>query len=189
MKALLTAATVAALLTGCASTTQRMESPPPAPGGPLDPPARITTPMSPAPGEMTPVATEAQLAAVRRDMDNVRRQWVEAYQAHDVAALRRFYAPDATLWFPGQQPLRGWAALEPAYRAGFEATRPMNVQLTPAGTRLRGDVYYEWGTFSQMVHPADRPAATERGRYLAVFERQPDGNWLLTARVTSPETM
>ena len=41
------------------------------------------------------------------------------------------------------------------------------------------DLAYEMGSFSFTLKAPDKPATVQTGRYLTIWQRQPDGKWLI----------
>ena len=59
---------------------------------------------------------------------------------------------------------------DPNYALAFHSTE--------ADVSKSGDLGYTVGTYSMTrTNPTDRKPVTNHGKYLTVFNRQPDGNW------------
>jgi uncharacterized protein (TIGR02246 family) len=102
------------------------------------------------------------------------QQWYEANQAQDGERMANLYTADA--WWGDA---RGRAAI----RAGFEAEWATRAEVCVndgfEGFRVVGNVAVGWGRDTCEVRPADgSPGFQRTTRWLAVYERQPDGRWL-----------
>ena len=105
-------------------------------------------------------------------------QWYTAFNAGDAGTIMTLYAPDATLLLQGRA-YQGRAAIEAFHRANFAAAR-----FTCAWTIEHGSVVDRlaavWGTDACEETPAaGGPPARWTGRWLTVFQLQPDGSWLI----------
>ncbi len=105
--------------------------------------------------------------------DNL-EQWYEAYNARDARRLAAMYTTDARV---GEA--RGRQAITARFQNTFRSG-----QRTCSGTfddfRVVGTVAAGWGRDTCTVTPADGGATTTvRSHWLAVFERQADGSWLI----------
>ena len=45
---------------------------------------------------------------------------------------------------------------------------------------VSGNIAYEVGRYSVVVEPEDQAAVNDNGKYLVIWERQPDGDWLMS---------
>ena len=127
-----------------------------------------------------PDTREADVRAVR----DVEAAWVKDVGAKDVEKFVSYYADDATLLMPNAPALDG----KDAIRA---ALKPMladpNFSLTFQGTRADaskgGDLVYTTGAYTMTVSAPKNPKSvmTDKGKYLTVFRKQPNGSWKAVA--------
>lgn len=116
-----------------------------------------------------------------QDEAAIRRLAIEfdaAGQAKDVEKFLTFYAPDASL-FPGGMPLA----------TGPEAIRKVIGELmalpgfalkfgqTKVEVARSGDLAYDNGTYELTANDAKGKPVTEKGKYVTVWKKQPDGSW------------
>ena len=99
------------------------------------------------------------------------REW--SATSKDPARFVTYYAPDATVYPPGMPLVTGAGPIldtftQMASSPGFalEIT-PVNAQVAAAG-----DVGWTTGTYKMSM-----TGVTENGKYVAVWRKQPDGNW------------
>lgn len=105
-------------------------------------------------------------------------EWSKAMAAKDIERVMSYYAEDGTL-FPSNAALAmGKPAIRVAWTSlmatpGFAMNwAPMKVEVAKAG-----DLGYSFGTYSlNMTDPQGKPV-NDRGKYVVVWKKQPDGNW------------
>jgi uncharacterized protein (TIGR02246 family) len=112
------------------------------------------------------------------------RQAREAAEAKDLDRYVSFYADDASLFWPGAPMVTGRAAIRefmraflsmPAFSLIFETAK---VEVSRAG-----DLAYSYGTNRvTLVDPAGN-RMKDRGKYLTVYRKQPDGSWKVVADI------
>ena len=108
----------------------------------------------------------------------------EAAEAKDLDRYVSFYADDASLFWPGVPMVTGRAAIRefmraflsmPAFSLIFETAK---VEVSRAG-----DLAYSYGTNRvTLVDPAGN-LMKDRGKYLTVYRKQPDGTWKVVADI------
>ena len=139
----------AVALTGCA------QQPAPTPSEPPD----------------TRAADEATLRTLIKD-------WSASAQAKDAAKFVSFYAEDAVVMLANEPDIKGLPAIregipammqDPAFALSFE---PDTVVVARSG-----DLAYETGTYSMTMTGPEKKPATEKGHYVVVWRKQPDGAW------------
>ncbi len=112
------------------------------------------------------------------------RQAREAAEAKDLDRYVSFYADDASLFWPGVPMVTGRAAIRefmgaflsmPAFSLIFETAK---VEVSGAG-----DLAYSYGTNRvTLVDPAGN-RMKDRGKYVTVYRKQPDGSWKVIADI------
>lgn len=108
-----------------------------------------------------------------------------ALAAGDARAAARAYASQATLLAPFAEVFRGREAIEAFWRAGV-ASGVAAVDLKPLELERRDDLAYEIGRYRLRVETADG-SVVDRGKYVLVHERQPDGSWLRAVETFNPD--
>jgi uncharacterized protein (TIGR02246 family) len=125
-------------------------------------------------------ARDASIAAVRAE----EAQWVKDAATKDVEKFVSHYAESASLLLPNAPVING----KDAIRSGF---KPMladpNFALTFQATRAEssdaGDIVYTQGQYTMTVtDPKDKTkTVTDKGKYVTVFRKQPDGSYKAVA--------
>lgn len=118
-------------------------------------------------------AADEQAIRTASDVD-----WLKAANAKDVERVLSFYADDALLLPPNAPIATGKEAIRTVWSQfvaipGFA----INWQTTKVEVSRAGDLAYQVASFEVTVNdPKGRPVA-DRGKYVAVWKRQPDGSW------------
>jgi uncharacterized protein (TIGR02246 family) len=106
------------------------------------------------------------------------KKWSASAQAKDADTFASFYAEDATVMLEDAPDIHGKAAIreaiggmmqDPNFALSFEASKVVAAR--------SGDLAYETGTYSLTTSDAKKQPATERGHYVVVWQKQPDGAW------------
>jgi uncharacterized protein (TIGR02246 family) len=127
---------------------------------------------APAPA---PDTRAADVQAVK----DIETAWVKDAGTKDADKWASYFADDGSGLYPGAATLNGKTAIK-------EAMAPMfadpNFSLTFQSTRMMaskgGDMVYSQGTYSMtMTNPKTKKPMTDKGKYLTVYTKQPDGSW------------
>lgn len=116
-----------------------------------------------------------------------RDEFVGGLRRGDAKAASAAYAPEARLLAPSSELLRGRDAIEQFWRAGLDSGISEVELVTLELVRLNG-LAYEIGRYGLRLRPADGVPVTDRGMYLHVHARQPDGSWLRAVEMFNPDT-
>jgi len=110
--------------------------------------------------------------AARAAIEQANAAWLDAFRRGDRAGLASIYAPDASLYPPGDARVEGpenIAAYFEAHRqAGLAELGLRTVEVVPVG-----DIAYEVGLYGA----AGLAPGEDRGRYFAIWKLQEDGAW------------
>lgn len=146
---------------------------------------------SPPPPAAAPDMREADAAAIRA----VETDWRRAWESKDADMIASFWAEDASVLIPGMPMLNG---RDSAKGAVMERLKDPNFFLTFDSTKVEvskgGDIGYSQGTYtSAITDPKDpKMVATEKGKYVTVFQKGADGSWKAVADINNadgPPTM
>jgi uncharacterized protein (TIGR02246 family) len=110
---------------------------------------------------------------LRAAHDQLRDEWVAAANRDDVAAVAGMYAEDAVFILPDGRALSGRAAIQEALPDYFAMASGLVV--TEQTFAQSGDVIYVTGEFNETLTMPDKKTASNRGRYLVVTQKTPDG--------------
>jgi uncharacterized protein (TIGR02246 family) len=123
-------------------------------------------------------AGAAQAQLVPGWINDRTEQWYGAFNAGDAAAMGRLYAPDAVLALQGEV-YTGRPAIEAFHRMNF-ATARFECTYAIKGTSVVDKVAAVWGDDACTDTPKrGGPSEKWQGRWLTVYQLEPDGNWLI----------
>lgn len=115
-------------------------------------------------------------------------RYLAAFHAEDLATLRSTYTDDALLMAPGPSVVRGVEAIiDEWYRPMFEA---FAAQMDLSSEELQVDSAWGFnrGIYVFRLTPrAGGEPVEERGKYLDVVQRSPEGNWLIARAIWNSE--
>jgi len=132
--------------------------------------SNATTPPAPPPDTRA-----ADVQAVK----DVEAAWVKDVATKDADKWASYFAEDGSGLYPGGPILNGKAAIraamvpilaDPNFSLTFQSTRSM--------ASKGGDMVYSQGTYTMtMTNPKTKKVMTDKGKYLTVYTKQPDGSW------------
>ena len=127
-------------------------------------------------------ATQTNLAAVRAEIEGVRKAWMEAAERDDAAALAQLYADDGVVLDPVDYvPLEGRAAIRKVLAEELPVVGQL--QLRSQDSYASGDLAYDYGEFTEQVTPPDEKPIMISGHYLIILRLQEDGAWKLAKKI------
>jgi ketosteroid isomerase-like protein/uncharacterized protein (DUF433 family) len=124
---------------------------------------------------MTGVAVEDVVCAIRA-MD---REFMDNVVAKNAARLvDALYADDACILMPGRPAIRGKPAVLDFWKAALDG--PVEaITLDTTHIEVSGDLAYGVGNNTITLKAAGGARKEEKGKYVAVYRRQPVGDWKL----------
>jgi ketosteroid isomerase-like protein len=102
------------------------------------------------------------------------QRFISAFNAGNADAVAGFYADDAVLLLPNSPIARGSAAVR-ATMGGMAGMHP-SLDFSPDRISQSGDMAYEVGHYTMTV-----AGNRDQGDYVAVWRRQPGGDWKMVA--------
>jgi uncharacterized protein (TIGR02246 family) len=114
--------------------------------------------------------------AVRKIMQD----WVFACNSRQLDDLVSTYASDALVLRPNHPAVRGTVAIREFFFAALDSGVG-DVEIDPIRLDVIGDVAYEAGRCKMLVPVAVGKRREERGKYLALLARQPNGEWRIVS--------
>jgi ketosteroid isomerase-like protein len=121
--------------------------------------------------------------AARRDIDAGNRAWIKGMKEASAAPIAAAYAEDALDCSANGDCIKGRAAVEARMKERFlQYGRAAAASVASAGAVQQGDFVFEWGR-------ADAAYADGRkigGRYLTVWQKQPNGEWKIFRNMAIP---
>jgi len=146
------------------------------PGGSLAKPAAS----DPASAKLRTPGGGAPMSRIETAVRKVTLDWALACNSRQLDDLVSTYAADALVLRPNHPAVRGTAAIREfffnALDSGFG-----EVELDPMRVEVVGDVAYEAGRCKMLVPVVVGKRREERGKYLTVLSRQPNGEWRIVS--------
>ena len=117
----------------------------------------------------------------------VDHQWSQS--TNDVDKFLSYYAPDAAVYPPGMPIAKGTAPIREAFTKmrsmpGFS----LQWNATAATVSGAGDLGYTTGTYRMSVNDPTGTPMPERGKYVAVWKKQPGGQWKVAEDIFNADT-
>src|SRR5262249_49249127 len=109
-----------------------------------------------------------------------------ALELGDAKAASAAYTDNARLLPPEAELFEGRGAIEAFGRAEIDAGL-MRIQIETLLLERHECLAYEIGRYSVRLRPDGEDDAVNRGKYLLVHERQPDGSWRRAVEMFNPE--
>ena len=118
-----------------------------------------------------------------RTVKDVETAWVKDAATKDPDKWASYFTEDGSGLYPGVATLNGRAAIraamaplmtDPNFSLTFQSTRAM--------ASKGGDMIYSQGTYVMTVtDPKTKQPMTDKGKFLTVYMKQPDGSWKAVA--------
>lgn len=122
---------------------------------------------------------------VELHISEIGAQWARHWNAGDLNKLIEAYAPDAVYMPPHHAAVHGREAIREYLRGPIQhGARDLKYEVT--FVKHSGDLAYDVGQYTMHV-PHDGGKREDRGKYLTVWRRQPDGRWLIAADTWSSD--
>lgn len=125
---------------------------------------------------------KTDLAAVRKIVEAREAKYAAAYNRQDAAAIAALHTEDAIVMPPNRKMVKGPQGVQAMTEEDFQMGVG-NLVLTTLSVDGSGDLVYEIGKYSASIQVSGQPAMQDSGKYLAVWEKQADGNWLIQADI------
>ena len=123
---------------------------------------------------------ESDLSAIRQMTDD----WLVSHASRDWDGVGRQYTEDAVLMPPMTPLIRGRTAIQSWFEANENDTRVEVAILEIQGV---GDLAYVRGESKVTLGVSTDSPITFVGKYLDIRRRQPDGSWLVSVDMFSPD--
>ena len=143
----------------------------PSSAGPVPAASNLTRPRAPGGATMNRVET-----AVRKVMQD----WVFACNSKQLDDLVSTYSSDALVLRPNHPAVRGAPAIREFFFAALDSGVG-DVEIDPLRLDVTGDVGYEAGRYKMLVPVAVSKRREEKGKYLTLLARQPNGEWRIVS--------
>jgi uncharacterized protein (TIGR02246 family) len=136
-----------------------------------------------------PAPGTANAAALRAGVDSVADRLLTALRTNASDSLLVLMADDVVLMPPNEPVLEGKAAVRDWYDQLLTQLRTSNLAITEREVLIGDEWATELATFEWTLAPvAGGPAVTDRGHYVQVWHREPDGRWLFARELWNSTT-
>jgi uncharacterized protein (TIGR02246 family) len=127
-------------------------------------------------------------AADERAVREADAAWSKAVAAKDVEGYSSFLAEDALALQPNVPMLTGKESIR-KYASELMATPgfAMSWQASKVEASRGGDLAYTVGTYQGTLNDAKGKPVTDRGKYMTVWKKQPDGKWKAVADMANSD--
>lgn len=132
----------------------------------------LLAPAALAQPEMVTTGNEGDVAAILEQSG----AFSTAYMQGDIEALVAVYAEDGIAATGGRDFIRGHEALLRFWTLP-EGRTVTHHAATPVEVHVEGDLAYDWGYYEGTVAQDGEARPPFRGKYLIVWQRDPDGVW------------
>jgi uncharacterized protein (TIGR02246 family) len=134
-------------------------------------------------------ATSADAGDARQAIEAAMTKYVEAVKRGDPAAIVASYTDDAIVVMPSGPPMKGKAELNKGFADMLAASSVSALRSSDVERTISGDVAVETGAFEVTMQPkALGRETTDRGQYIVVWHRQPDGSWRMARAFNRADT-
>jgi uncharacterized protein (TIGR02246 family) len=125
----------------------------------------------------------AQPSASKEELGQMNRDFAAALNAKDAKMAASLYTEDAVLIPPGEALVRGRANIEAYWKAAIEDGGVRDVSVETIEAQSSGALGYEIGTYALTANGPNGEAVKDKGRYIELLKRAPDGKWYSTAGI------
>jgi len=132
-----------------------------------------------APPSAAQAAAAAHKAAAQKAIDAGNAAYISTWQHGDAHAFAMLYTPDAASISDDGTITRGRAAIEAAQAKAFATSSLLKGTITTEDLVVEDSIGYEMGSYSFTLKAPGKPAVVLTGRYLTIWQQQPDGTWLI----------
>lgn len=113
------------------------------------------------------------------DVSEMGDEFAASLNAKDVSRATALYVEDAVLLPPNGEMIRGHAAIEGCWKQLLEQGLS-EIRSRSLASASSGDLGFETGEFELTIRVPGGPVIQDRGKYLNVLKRGPDGRWRTT---------
>ena len=123
-------------------------------------------------------APQVDVEAERAVISDMPIEWSKAAEAKDVERMVALYSDDASVLPPNAPPATGKEAIRKLWSQMVESPGfAGSAQTTKLELSRAGDLAYSVGTYVLKKNDLQDNPSTERGKWVLVCKKQPDGTW------------
>lgn len=113
-------------------------------------------------------------------------EWNKAAVAKDSARAVSFYADDAIQFANNGPMVRGKENIRKGWEQMFAMPGPgLSFELRAVEVSRSGDIAWEYGTYEFATADKKNHVTTDKGKYIVVWKKQPDGSWKAAADINN----
>lgn len=138
--------------------------------------------------QVTPIVPDSATVARAIDANNTR--FSDSFERGDAAALASAYANGAVLMLANTPAWEGADAIRQGFTGFLSNATVPNFKLTVQDIIIDAGNAIERGTYEMTIHPKSGagPDMTDKGKYIAVWELQPDGTWKIIRDISNSDS-
>ena len=106
-------------------------------------------------------------------------QSCQSYNNKDAESVAALHTADATVMPPNQKISQGKKEIQNSINAEIQAGG-RDLKFQQLELVVSGNIAYEVGRYSVVVEHEDQTAVNDNGKYIVIWERQPNGDWLMS---------
>jgi len=144
--------------------------------------------VTPGCNQAPPPAPDTREADAKAIRDN-EESWNKDYVTKDASKLILHYTNDATLMGPGMPASHGKLAIEKVLKE-MVSDPALTLKFTPSRIEVArsGDIAFTEGSYTMtMTNPATKKPMTDKGSYVTVYQKAPDGSWKAASDIATSE--
>ena len=126
-------------------------------------------------------ASSTEQAAIEKALRKLDAEWSAAASARDVDKTVSYYSNDAVVLPPNSPLATTPMAIRAQWKKDIDSMISGGWKPTRVEVAKSGDMAYVSGTYTFDFKDASGKTVKDRGKYLEVWERQPDGSWKCSA--------
>jgi len=142
------------------------------------------TPATPTPQVS---AGAADSVSARKAVEEANARFLAAMKSGNAKAAASNYAEDAIVMMPGEPAWKGRAAIFNGLDGFLKAMKMKEGATHTEDVMVGGSMAVETGTFEWTLQPKSGPAVKDKGKYLTVWKRQPDGTWKIVRDINNTD--
>ena len=121
-------------------------------------------------------ATSVDAGAARASIDSLNARFVDAAKRGDTATIASIYADDAVAMMSNTEAWRGRDAVRKGWAGVVADGMLKDFSLRTQDVDVSGDLVVETGTYEMTLQPKGGREMKDKGKYVVVWKRQPDGS-------------
>jgi uncharacterized protein (TIGR02246 family) len=122
------------------------------------------------------------MAAAKAAINAASDEWSKDISAKDLDKCVSYYEDDAVLFAPNAPAIVGKDAIRAAWKQLLSSPKvQMSFSSAAIDVARSGDLAVQRGAFQAVITDAKGKATTENGRFVIVWQKQPDGTWKVMA--------